>query len=168
MNTIEAIMTRRSVRQFTDETVTAEQLETLLRAAMAAPSAGNQQPWRFVVARDEAIRAKLAAATPYSSPIGRAPVGLVVFGDTRGNKRGPSRFISSPCTASSRRRTDWLMRSSLIFPHCTREMINSGQASPPNWSAPASMTFWARSSGLRCSTPQQRASMKTLPSTMCG
>ena len=86
MDTISAIMTRRSVRQFTDEPVTAEQLETLLRAAMAAPSAGNQQPWRFVVARDEATRAKLAVATQYSSPIGRAPVGLVVFGDTRGNK----------------------------------------------------------------------------------
>lgn len=86
MDTLTTIMTRRSIRQYTDEDVTTEQLLTLLRAAMAAPSAGNQQPWRFVAVRDPGQRAKLAEATPYSSPIGRAPLGIVVLADTRENK----------------------------------------------------------------------------------
>ena len=86
MDALAAIRTRRSIRRFTDEPVTAEQTDTLLRAAMAAPSAGNQQPWRFVVVRDPDVRAQLAEATPYSSPIGRAPLGLVVLADTRENK----------------------------------------------------------------------------------
>ena len=60
------------------------------------------------------------------------------------------------------------MRASLICPLRTRATISSGQASPPNWSTPASSAFCARSSGLRCSTPQQRASMNTLPLAMCG
>jgi nitroreductase len=86
MDAIHAIMTRRSTRQFTDEPVTAEQIEILMRAAMAAPSAGNQQPWRFVIARDAEMRGRLALATQYSSPVGRAPVGIVVLADTRENK----------------------------------------------------------------------------------
>jgi nitroreductase len=86
METLTAISTRRSVRQFTAEPVSTEQLETLLRAAMAAPSAGNQQPWRFVVVREAETRARLAVATEYASPIGRAPIAIVVLADTRENK----------------------------------------------------------------------------------
>ena len=98
MDALTAIMTRRSTRQFTDEPVTAEQLETLLRAAMAAPSAGNQQPWRFVIARDEETRARLAVATQYASPVGRAPVGIVVLADTRDNKH-PGYWVQD-CSAA--------------------------------------------------------------------
>ena len=98
MDAIHAIMTRRSTRQFTDEPVTAEQLDVLMRAAMAAPSAGNQQPWRFVVARDAEVRAKLAVATQYSSPVGRAPLGIVVLADTRENKH-PGYWVQD-CSAA--------------------------------------------------------------------
>ncbi len=86
MDCLTAIHTRRSVRQFAETPVTDEQIETLLRAGMAAPSAGNGQPWRFVVVRDEATRAKLAEATPYSKPIGRAPVGIVVLAEPAAEK----------------------------------------------------------------------------------
>ena len=86
MDMLEVIHSRRSIRQYADAPVTDAQVETVLRAAMAAPSASNQQPWRFVVVRDAAIRGKLAEATPYASPVGRAPVGIVVLGDTRDNK----------------------------------------------------------------------------------
>ena len=98
MDAVHAIMTRRSTRQFTDEPVTAEQLDTLLRAAMAAPSAGNQQPWRFVVARDAEVRARLAVATQYSSPMGRSPLGIVVLADTRENKH-PGYWVQD-CSAA--------------------------------------------------------------------
>jgi nitroreductase len=98
MDALTAIHTRRSIRQFADAPVTDEQLETLLRAAMAAPSAGNQQSWRFVVVRDEATRMRLAEATPYASPVARAPLGIVVLGDTRGNKH-PGYWVQD-CSAA--------------------------------------------------------------------
>lgn len=82
MDTLEAIHTRRSVRQFGEAPVSDEQIETLLRAAMAAPSAHNQQPWRFIVVRDRDTLARLAAATKYAAPIGRAQVGIVIVADT--------------------------------------------------------------------------------------
>jgi nitroreductase len=82
MDCLETIMTRRSVRKYADAEVSDAQVEVLLRAAMAAPSAGNQQCWRFVVVRDAETRARLAAATPYGAPMGRGAVGIVVLADT--------------------------------------------------------------------------------------
>jgi len=98
MDALTAVMTRRSIRQFTDEPVTDEQLEILLRAAMAAPSAGNQQPWRFVVVRDDETRQRMAVATQYASPVGRAPVGIAVLADTRENKH-PGYWVQD-CSAA--------------------------------------------------------------------
>lgn len=82
MDCLQSIMTRRSIRQYTDEPVTEEQLDAVLRAAMAAPSAGNQQSWRFIVVRSAEQREVLSTATPYAGVIARAPVGIVVCGDT--------------------------------------------------------------------------------------
>ena len=50
---IDVIMSRKSVRSYTDEPVTKEQMTTMLKAAAAAPSASNKQPWRFVVLQDK-------------------------------------------------------------------------------------------------------------------
>ena len=58
METMQAIMTRRSIRAFENTPVTEEQIKTLLEAAMNAPSAGDGRPWHFVVTTD---RAKLDA-----------------------------------------------------------------------------------------------------------
>jgi nitroreductase len=58
METIKAIMTRRSIRTFGDAPVSEEQIKILLAAAMNAPSAGDGRPWRFTVTTD---RAKLDA-----------------------------------------------------------------------------------------------------------
>lgn len=60
-----AIYLRSSVRQYTDEPVDIRDIEKLMRAAMAAPSAVNQQPWEFYIARDETTRLALAASSPY-------------------------------------------------------------------------------------------------------
>lgn len=81
MEVLEAIHTRRSVRAFTDDPVTEEQIEVLLRAAMAAPSAKNAKPWRFVVVRDRSLLDRLSQATRYSAPIGRANVGIVILAE---------------------------------------------------------------------------------------
>lgn len=83
MDALEAIMTRRSIRQFTDELVTAEEIGTLLRAAMAAPSASNERPWRFVVVRERETLDRLAKATLFSKPLASASLGIVVCVDKR-------------------------------------------------------------------------------------
>lgn len=62
METIQAIMTRRSIRAFKDAPVSDEQIKTLLEAAMNAPSAGDGRPWHFVVTTDRAQLDALADA----------------------------------------------------------------------------------------------------------
>ena len=74
---MDAIFHRTSIRQYTAQPVSEEQITLLLRAAMAAPSACNQQPWEFYVVTDPAVIARLAEATPYTRPAGRAPVVIV-------------------------------------------------------------------------------------------
>jgi nitroreductase len=86
VDAIEAIMGRRSIRRYEDRPVEPEKVETLLRAAMAAPSAGNQQSWRFVVVTDRTRLDRLAEATPYSGMLKHAPLAIVVCGDTTSEK----------------------------------------------------------------------------------
>jgi len=83
MNTLEAIHTRRSIRTFTAEGVAEELLSQLLGAAMAAPSAGNQQPWQYVVISDKDMLAKIPSINPYAAMAPNAPLGILVCGDTR-------------------------------------------------------------------------------------
>lgn len=78
---IENLMTRVSVREFTGEKISAEQIDTLLRAAMAAPSALNKQPWAFVVVTDEKIIARLGEALPYSRCSNRPACAFIPCGD---------------------------------------------------------------------------------------
>lgn len=86
MECIDAIMTRKSVRAFTEDPLPDGALETLLRAAMAAPSAGNAQDWRFVVVTDRETLDALAAATPYAGPLRKAPVGIVICAEITAEK----------------------------------------------------------------------------------
>jgi nitroreductase len=83
VDALDAIMTRRSIRQFSDEPVTDEELEAVLRAAMAAPSAHNGRPWRFVVVRDREVLGRLAKATPFASPLADAQAVIVVLAERR-------------------------------------------------------------------------------------
>ena len=81
MEALEVILTRRSVRRYRGSAVPQESVDTLLRAAMAAPSAGDQQPWRFVVVQDEERLRELAAAEPHGRMIAQAALAVVVCAD---------------------------------------------------------------------------------------
>ncbi len=72
------IFERRSIRQYTDEAVSDADIETLLRAAMQAPSAGNQQPWEFVVLKNKDTMLKVLEFHPYSTPLKTASCAIVV------------------------------------------------------------------------------------------
>ena len=72
-----SIFTRTSIRRYTAQPVSEENIEKLLRAAMAAPSAGNQQPWEFYAVTDQEMIGKLAACSPYSRFLAEAPLVIV-------------------------------------------------------------------------------------------
>ncbi|MEA1934415.1 MAG: nitroreductase family protein [Thermodesulfobacteriota bacterium] len=78
---IKAIYNRRSIREYTNDEVTPEQLGEIVRAGAWAPSGLNNQPWRFVIVRDPAVREQLAGETHYSHIINAAPAVIAVFLD---------------------------------------------------------------------------------------
>jgi len=83
VDAITAIMGRRSIRKFETRGVAPDDVDTILRAAMAAPSAGNQQSWRFVVLTDRERLNAAAETTPYGAMLRDAAFALVVCADTR-------------------------------------------------------------------------------------
>ena len=80
---LSAIKKRRSIRRYTDQPVTDEQIRQLLEAAMAAPSASNIQPWEFVVVRDPALKRELARTHRWSYMAADAAVVFVVCANER-------------------------------------------------------------------------------------
>jgi nitroreductase len=82
METLKAIATRRSIRRYENKPVEPGTVTTLLKAAMQAPSAMNQQPWHFVVIDDRKTRETIAAQHPHADECADAPVVIVVCGDT--------------------------------------------------------------------------------------
>lgn len=78
---MDVIMSRRSIRKYTGEPVPDKMLKELLKAAMNAPSARNQQPWHFIVIRDKAVLEKITEFHPYSQMLKEASAAIVVCGD---------------------------------------------------------------------------------------
>ena len=72
-----SIFHRVSIRKFQDKPVEPEKIESLLRAAMAAPSARNQQPWEFYVVTDKEKIGLLSQTTPYAGCAAGAPVVII-------------------------------------------------------------------------------------------
>ena len=82
MDIIELLTTRRSIRKYTGKEVAESIIEQLLKAAMYAPSAGNQQPWYFLVTRDKNTFDKIMRFHPYSQMLSEASAAILVCGDT--------------------------------------------------------------------------------------
>ena len=83
MDVFAAIHGRRSIRRYTDQPIPEDVIEELLRAAMAAPSAGNQQPWQFVVIDDRETLNAIPRFHPYSAMLKEAPLAIAICGDLR-------------------------------------------------------------------------------------
>lgn len=77
---IKVIMTRSSVRAFLDKPVSDETIEQLLKAAMAAPSAKNSQPWAFVVIKDRTLLEMLGNSLPNAKMTATAPAAIAICG----------------------------------------------------------------------------------------
>ena len=87
MDTLQAILSRRSIRKYTPQAPSAETINTLLEAAMAAPSANNAQPWHFVVVTERAQLAALAAVLPYGQMLKQAPLAIAVCAEVARDER---------------------------------------------------------------------------------
>jgi len=81
LDVFEAIKTRRSIRAFTEEEVSEEEIRKIREAARWAPSAGNIQPWIFVIVRDPKRKRRLSEAALNQLFIEEAPVVIVVCAD---------------------------------------------------------------------------------------
>lgn len=99
---VENIMTRTSIRQYTDQAISADTIETLLRAGMAAPTAVNKQPWHFVAVTDKDKLAQLATANPNAGMTAKAPLAIIVCGDMQKTLEGQGRaFWIQDCSAAT-------------------------------------------------------------------
>jgi nitroreductase len=78
---IQTIFARRSIRRYTSEPVSEEDIQTLLEAAMCAPSASNRKPWQFVVVTEREMIDALADAHPHGKMLFEAPLCISVCGD---------------------------------------------------------------------------------------
>lgn len=83
MDAMDAILSRRSIRRYTSQMVSDELIKELLDAAMSAPSAGNEQPWHFVVIRDRNILNEIPKIHPYSQMLKEAPLAILICGDEK-------------------------------------------------------------------------------------
>jgi nitroreductase len=81
MDAIEAILTRRSVRTYKNKKISDEIINELIEAGISAPSAGNQQPWHFIILDDHNIIDKIPDFHPHSSMLPRATLAIIVCGD---------------------------------------------------------------------------------------
>lgn len=81
MDTMEALLTRRSIRKYTSKPVSPELVTELLRAAMSAPSAVNEKPWHFIVVTDRAVLNEVPRFHAFSAMLKTAPVAIAVCGE---------------------------------------------------------------------------------------
>ena len=81
MGTMESILSRKSIRQYTPKPVSREVINEILHAAMSAPSAGNERPWHFIVLTERAMLDEIPKFHPYSAMLKQAGVAILVCGD---------------------------------------------------------------------------------------
>lgn len=99
MDAMDAILTRRSIRQYTDQPVSADALQDIIKAAMEAPSAGNEQPWHFVIIDDRKMLDEIPSFHPHSQMVKSAPVAILVCGDL--DKEKHKGYWTQDCSAAT-------------------------------------------------------------------
>jgi nitroreductase len=93
-----ALFSRRSIRRYLPDPVDPSLIKEFLAAAMAAPSAGNQQPWRFVVMTDRTALNSIPTFHPHAKMVLEAPCAILVAGDLTAEKH--KGFWVQDCSAA--------------------------------------------------------------------
>ncbi|MDP4226062.1 MAG: nitroreductase family protein [Bacteroidota bacterium] len=99
MELTEGLLTRRSIRKYTGQEISREQIETFLKAGMYAPSANNEQPWHFIAVNQREILDKLMAAHPYASMLAGAKWAIIVCADE--NLQKSKGYLAVDCAAAT-------------------------------------------------------------------
>ncbi len=81
MEKMNAIFSRRSIRKYLPKPVTRDLIENVLKAGMNAPSAGDEQPWHFVIVDKHDLLEKISTIHPYAKMLKDAPAAIIVCGD---------------------------------------------------------------------------------------
>lgn len=81
MDAIEAILSRRSIRKYNDKKVTDEVIKKLLKVGMSAPSAGNEQPWHFIIINDPEILSNIPTFHNHAQMLKEAALAILICGD---------------------------------------------------------------------------------------
>ncbi len=81
MNALDAIFSRRSIRQYTAKPVPHDMVVDIVRAAMYAPSAGNERLWHFIILTERALLDEIPRFHPYAAMLKHASVAVLVCGD---------------------------------------------------------------------------------------
>jgi len=98
-NIVKEIFERRSIRRYLRSPIPDDDIEKLLKAAMAAPSAGNQQPWEFIIIKDKKMMAGITRFHPFSQMLKEAPLAIVVCADL--DKEKHSGYWVQDCSAAT-------------------------------------------------------------------
>ena len=100
--TIKTIHFRKSVRHFTDKKITKEQIETIVEAGMAAPSAMNGQPWEFFVITEQNILVALSKGLSHTPMLDKVSAAIIVCGNIdKTDKIDESLFWMLDCSNAS-------------------------------------------------------------------
>lgn len=99
MELYEGLISRRSIRKYTGEKISEEQIEALIKAGMYAPSARNRRPWHFIIIDDRELLKKIMKIHPYSSMLSEASHAIVVCGDEK-LENGPG-YYKLDCSAAT-------------------------------------------------------------------
>lgn len=75
------IFTRRSIRKYKDQQVDDAHIQQMLRAAMYAPSAGNEKPWHFIILKDRSKLNKITEFHPHTQMLKEAPLAIIACAD---------------------------------------------------------------------------------------
>ena len=100
-NTVKTIFERKSVRSFENKVLSKEQLELIVKAGMAAPSARNLQPWAFIIITDRNTLNTLADRLPYAKMLHEASAAIVVCGVPENAGDSPEGYWVQDCSAAT-------------------------------------------------------------------
>ena len=99
METLKAILTRRSIRKYSHDQIPGEYLDILIKAAMHAPSARNRQPWHFIIIGDRQLLERLSDVSTSWEMLKEASHAIVVCGDKE--IEDTESFIIQDCAAAT-------------------------------------------------------------------
>jgi nitroreductase len=96
---LKEIFERRSIRKYQDKPVDDESIKKLLRAAMYAPSAGNEHPWHFILIKNRERLNEITTIHPYTQMLKEAPLAIMVCADTSNVKYDGAYWVQD-CSAA--------------------------------------------------------------------